>query len=142
MPTLAEEGRIWVCDQCGDLTHDPTLEAQRSGLMDRLRVYVEQAITASLSDHAPDTQRLIDTNEVMEITGLSYHAVRTRRDELGCVSRPNAPMKFPLAAVKRWMRGESQPAQANGTEPPPRPEPSVVPEVGQVELLPVKGTTP
>jgi hypothetical protein len=133
-PDLAEHGRVWVCKRCGNLTHDPTLESQIVSLLGRIDQRVAAEIEARLGQLEPDAQGVLTAEEVQARTGLSYYQVRDRRDELGCVSRPGAPLKFSAARVAAFLRGEVAPA------PPPDPTRARPRKrKAQVPLLPIKG---
>ena len=133
-PRLVEAGRVWVCDECGNLTHDPSMEAQILSLLSRIDQRVQAAIDLRLGQITFDGPALLTVDEVIERTGLSYYQVREKRDALGCVSRKGAPLRFAAARVEAFVRGETP-----APPPPERRQRKPRKRKTQTALLPIKG---
>ncbi|MGH2964408.1 MAG: hypothetical protein ACRDMH_03375 [Solirubrobacterales bacterium] len=55
----------------------------------------------------PSERPLLTAKEVEARTGLSYYAIRQRRAELGCRTKPGVPMLFSAERVEAFLRGEA-----------------------------------
>jgi hypothetical protein len=150
-PQPGDADGIWLCGESGELIPDPVREevvrrlervadrleaAQSDELLERL-AHVEEAVKdlGTEPQNGAEPETLLDVEQVKKVTGLSYYAIRNRRDELGCVSRPNAPLKFAESRVRAFLRGETQPGQG----PSPLPGRPRRRSKSRAKLLPIKG---
>lgn len=97
---------------------------------------IADALAKRLGADQEEPAALLSAREVEQRTGLSYYQVRQRREELGCVSKPGAPMLFSAERVAAFMRGESVTPGAKPV-PPTQPRPPRRGPAGG-DLLPVK----